>query len=239
MTSGAAMVETEPRRRVTTQPRRALAATWIGLVIALILPPILSYLLPTRLESVTRTLVRECIFWTCAAAVVLIVVRWEKRPLSSIGLRKPTWTSLLLGVAGFGVLGIAYGLVSLLQQAVGMPETEQGISTLLVLPVWLRLLLVLRAGVVEEILYRGYPIERIGWLSGSRSLGVIVPLIVFSLMHVPFWGVAHLPVVVVAAAVLTVLYIWKRDLTVNMIAHFLTDLVGVIVVPLVRTPQLP
>jgi membrane protease YdiL (CAAX protease family) len=224
---------------MTTEPRRALAATWIGLVIALILPPILSYLLPTRLEFVTKTLVKEGIFWTCAAAVVLIAVRWERRPLGSIGLRKPTWTSLLLGIAGFIVLSVAYGLVTLLQQAVKMPETAQPVSTLLVLPVWLRSLLVLRAGVVEEILYRGYPIERIGWLSGSRLLGAIVPLVVFSLMHVPFWGVAHLPVVVVAAAVLTVLYMWKRDLTVNMIAHLLTDLVGVIVVPLMYTPQLP
>jgi len=233
------MVETDPRRPVSTQPRRALAATWIGLIVALILPAILSYLLPARLESITWTLLKEVIFWTCAAAVLLIVVRWERRPLGSIGLRKPTWTSLLFGIAGFGALGIAYGVVSLLQQAVRMAETEQAVSTLLVLPLWLRSLLVLRAGLVEEILYRAYPIERIGWLTGSRLLGAIVSLVVFSLMHVPFWGVAHLPVVVAAAAVLTVLYTWKRDLTANMIAHFLMDLVGVIVAPLMRSPQLP
>jgi membrane protease YdiL (CAAX protease family) len=232
------MVETG-RFAQTTERGRAVAATWVGLAIALLLAPILSYAVPTALSVVPRVLLREAGFWTCAAAVVLIVVRAERRPLASIGIKKPTWASLLRGVVAFLVLSAAYGVVTELQRAAGMPDAKQELPTLLALPLWLRLLMVARAGVVEEVLYRGYPIERIAWMSGSTWLGALVPLVVFSLLHVPFWGVRHLPVVVVASVVLTLLYVWKRDLSSNMVAHFLTDLVGIIVVPLMQAPRLP
>jgi membrane protease YdiL (CAAX protease family) len=217
---------------ITAERERTRVATWIGLAIALVGFPILSYAVPRQLGPVAQTLVREVVCWTLAAIVLVILVRWERCPLGSIGLRWPSWRSLLLGLLGFVVLSITYGLGTLLQATLHLPGTERGLAQLLVLPVWLRVLLVVRAGVVEEILYRGYAIERIAWLSGSRWVGALVPLVVFSLAHVPFWGAAHLLVVLPAAVVLTCLYLWKRDLTVNMTAHFLADCVGILVVPL-------
>jgi membrane protease YdiL (CAAX protease family) len=209
-------------------------STLVGLVVALILPSILIYSFPQRMDFFSQTIIKECILWTLAAAVLSIVVYWEKQPLSSIGLIKPTWKSLRLGIVSFIALSIVYGLVALLQQILGISGVEPGMTRLLTLPLWLRLLLVFRAAVVEEILYRGYPIERIAWLSGSRLLGAMITLIVFSLMHLPFWGAGHLLVVAGGGAVLTAVFVWKRDLNVNFLAHFLADLVGIIIVPLVH-----
>jgi len=219
---------------MVAERNRAVMPTLFGLVVALILPSILIYSFPQRRDFFSETIIKECILWTLAAAVLSIVVYWEKQPLSSIGLIKPTWRSLRLGIVGFISLSIVYGLVALLQQILGISGVEPGMTRLLTLPLWLRLLLVFRAAIVEEILYRGYPIERIAWLSGSRLLGAIITLIIFSLMHLPFWGAGHLLVGAGGGAVLTALFVWKRDLNVNFLAHFLADLVGIIIVPLVH-----
>jgi membrane protease YdiL (CAAX protease family) len=53
------------------------------------------------------------------------------------------------------------------------------------LPLWLMTLVVLRAGVVEEFLYRGYAITRLEGLGVGRSWSVAIPLVIFSVA--PHW----------------------------------------------------
>src|SRR5258708_16510133 len=93
-------------------------------------------------------------------------------------------------------------------------------------PLWVQMLIFSRAAVVEEILYRGYPLERVQELTGYRSLALAVSVVVFVLGHVAYWGGAQLIVAAFGAGILALLYLWRRDLICNMIAHFLVDLVG-------------
>ena len=51
------------------------------------------------------------------------------------------------------------------------------------LPTWLIALIVVRAGVVEELCYRGYAIERLHALGLPRSLAAGVPLLIFGVGH--------------------------------------------------------
>ena len=48
----------------------------------------------------------------------------------------------------------------------------------------------------------------------------------FTVAHLSYWGWAQLIVAGFAGLVLTALYLWRRDLPCNMLAHFLTDGVG-------------
>ncbi len=217
---------------MTVERAPAPVATWIGLALALLGIPLLSRAVPRHLAPVAATMIVEAMCCALTAAVLVILVRWERRPLRSIGLKPPGWRTFLLGVAVFFVLSAVYGAGTAVQRGFGLAGSEVGLARLLVLPLWLRVLMVVRAGVVEEILYRGYPIERLTWLTGSGWAGALVPLIVFSLAHAPFWGAAYLIVVVPAAAVQTAVYLWKRDLGVNIVAHFLSDCVGIVIVPL-------
>ena len=91
---------------------------------------------------------------------------------------------------------------------------------------WYRVLLVLRAAVVEEILYRGYLIEKVRPLSGSTGLAAIVSISVFAFAHLRGWGPAHLMAVGAGGAIFAFLYICRRDLLSNMFAHFLSDAAG-------------
>jgi hypothetical protein len=93
------------------------------------------------------------------------------------------------------------------------------------LPVWLLVFIVFRAGVVEELFYRGYAIERIESLRLNRFWAVVIPLTIFGVAH---WtgGWANILIALALGVILSVFYVWRRDLVANMIAHFLVDFIG-------------
>ena len=78
----------------------------------------------------------------------------------------------------------------------------------------------------EEVLFRGYPIERIEELNGSRWVAGIVSCAAFTYAHLSYWGGAQLVIAAFGGIVLTVLYVWRRDLPSNMLAHFIADGTG-------------
>lgn len=93
-------------------------------------------------------------------------------------------------------------------------------------PLWLQTATMVRAGIVEEIIFRGYAIERLAALIGSRTIAAIGSAAAFIAVHIGSWGYAQLIVVAFGALILTLLYLWRRDLGSNMVARFLTDFIG-------------
>jgi membrane protease YdiL (CAAX protease family) len=93
------------------------------------------------------------------------------------------------------------------------------------LPVWLLVFIVFRAGIVEELFYRGYAIERIESLGLNQFWAVVIPLTIFGVAH---WtgGWANILIALALGVILSVFYVWRRDLVANMIAHFLVDFIG-------------
>ena len=93
------------------------------------------------------------------------------------------------------------------------------------LPLWLITAIVFRAGVVEELFYRGYAIERLQMIGLGRFWSVAIPLVIFSLGH---WsgGAANILIAFAAGLILTGFYLWRRDLAANMIGHGLVDFVA-------------
>jgi membrane protease YdiL (CAAX protease family) len=166
---------------------------------------------------------REVLWWVLVVLVLLFIVFVERLPLSSIGFRRPGWGTLWAipaGVALFmGVPFIWFVIFPLLH--LQMNTTEMG--KLLATPFWYRLLLVTRAAFCEEILFRGYPIPRLEELCGRTWIAAIVSWAVFTIAHLGSWGWAQLIVAGYGGAILTALYIWRRDLACNILAHFIGD----------------
>jgi len=99
-------------------------------------------------------------------------------------------------------------------------------------PIWLRILLAFRAGFVEEILYRGYPIERLNLLTGRIWPGAVFCIIIHTVIHLPMGLWNTVGVVFPITVILTWLYVWKRNLTLNITVHFLTDFLVLVLLPL-------
>jgi membrane protease YdiL (CAAX protease family) len=203
------------------------AVILVGLAIALLLPelPIKGFLAPT--VTMTGHLEREAFFWIVTALVVAYVLLVERRPLASIGLRRPSWKSLVFGVvAGFALVAGFVAIFTVVMPALNIPPNTKAMAGLMQTPLWFRVLLVVRAAVFEEICYRGYAIERVQELSGSRVLAFLVSAAAFTLAHAGYWGWGALLVPAFGGIVLGALYLWRRDLCCNMVAHFLADGAG-------------
>jgi uncharacterized protein len=169
----------------------------------------------------------EVLWLGLIVAVYGYVLFVEGRSLSSIGFRRLRWLDIVLGVVvGFlmvvGIILVWNVLFPLLHLKMNMTEMESILNT----PFWYRFLTVTRAAVAEETLFRGYGIERISEWSGSRILAAVITWAAFTYAHLRAWGWAHLLVVGFAGLLLTVLFVWRRSLWANMLAHWLTDAAG-------------
>jgi len=198
-----------------------------GLSLALLVP--LIPLIPggrelTVIPGLDPMLGREAFFWALGAVVVLYVLIVERRPLSSIGWNRISWKTFALGAAGAGgVLLFAGAVITFGLPLMHLQQNVGALGKMAALPYGLRFAIVLRAGIVEEILFRGYGIERLRELTGNKYLAGAITLALFSLAHLSHWGLAQIVVAGAAGLVLTILYLWRRDLGTNMVAHFLVD----------------
>jgi uncharacterized protein len=206
--------------------RRSLAITvaTVVLLIALSLP---FTDLVARGTTFTATLEREAAYWI-ATAFILVYVRFiERRPLASIGLKIPTWKSFVWGaLAAFVTIAGMAGIYLVLFPLLHLSENAAAMASIEHLAPWLNALIIARAAVFEEIFYRGFAIERLTELTHLRWLAAVVSLATFTYAHLSYWGWSHLIVAGFGGLVLTGLYLWRRDLVSNMIAHFLTDYIG-------------
>ncbi len=212
----------------TARQRQSRLATATGLFVALVLPTAFVIGAPGRPSArplpIDGIISSEGATWTLALALLLIVTSWERRPLSSIGLVRPNAHSLLLGAAVAGALILAALAAAAVIDAAGVHLDHRDQAGLAVaLPIWVQVAVVIRAAVTEEILFRGYPIERIAELTGRTWLAALIPLFVFATVHVPFWGIAHAAAAAVPGLLLTLVYLWRRDLWINITAHALLD----------------
>jgi uncharacterized protein len=203
---------------------RISTATWIGLFLSLfgvvIIRQAFRFFTPDM--PVTAVAGKETLIWVSAAALLVLIRRGEQLPFRSIGLgTSPWWKSILWGIV-IAVVCTAFAVVLVKLTGYGHGPGSAAFDKL---PLSLVTMIVLRAGIVEELFYRGYAIERLQALGLGRLLSAGIPLVIFAFAH---WtgGAANILIALVLGAILAGFYLWRRDLVANMIGHFLVDFVG-------------
>jgi len=199
-------------------------ATIVGLVVALAGPP-LFVVVPDLLLGANPSLgvqvILQFLFCGLAGFIVWVVISRERLPLQSIGLRRPDWSTLISAILILGVsLYVLPLMTAPLLNAIGKDGLRTGIQRLASLPVWFRTVVGATGGIVEETLYRGYAVERLATITGRPWLGATASVVAFGLAHIPAWGTgfalgADLPF----GILMTLFYLWKRDLLANILAH--------------------
>src|SRR4030081_1293297 len=200
--------------------------TWLGLVISLF------GFIVLRLafrgfgvsDSITGNLWREFALWIMSALLILLVRFGERLPLSSIGLGAAPWRqSLRYGGILAGLCGVtAWFVISFTGYGHGPGSAEFN-----KIPIWFEMLVVIRSGIVEELFFRGYAIERLEAIGCGRVLSAAIPLALFAATH---WtgGIPSVIIALVLGTVVTVFYLWRRDLVANMIGHGLSNFLGLV-----------
>jgi uncharacterized protein len=179
-------------------PTKVSPATWAGLAISLFAMVVIRQVFVFFVPEITfaSAVLKEALIWLNALALIVIIRRGEHLPMRSIGLGTARWWKSILW--GFVLAVVSAVVVGALAYATSYGHGP-GSAAFEKLPLWLITAIVFRAGVVEELFYRGYAIEH--WSGGAANI-----LIAF-----------------VAALVLTGFYLWRRDLVANMIGHGLVD----------------
>lgn len=198
--------------------------TWIGLFLSLfgmlLVRQVVNYVWPT--PTFASAVVKEVGMWVTAVVLLVIVRCGEGLPFSSVGLGTARWMKSILW--GLLLAAICLAVAGVLIALTGFTGGEVG-KAMGKLPLWLITWIVIRAGVVEELCYRGYAIERLQALGLPGSLSAAIPLAIFAVGH---WtgGWANIVIALALGGILAAFYLWRRDLVANMIGHFLVDFAG-------------
>jgi membrane protease YdiL (CAAX protease family) len=190
--------------------------------------------LAPRIGEIAARVVTEGAIWIYAAIVLVIALLWEGRTLVSIGLCKPTFASLGFALAGgaamvgAGALAgyIVYGLLR--QPAHANAQAAALVNGSVVYA----LCIAVRAGVIEEIFFRGLAIEQLGVLTGSRLLSAFLATAVFVVVHALHFDWIQLVPIAAISIVLAGLYLWRHDLWANILAHIAVDGAGLVTLAL-------
>jgi membrane protease YdiL (CAAX protease family) len=200
------------------------ALTLIGLLVFLGFPFLLQLLPLTYMLG-------ELGFWLLLLVMILWIYFVEKRTITSIGWKKLTIKTVFVAIGLGFVLFIVFGFANVVIQKLGLELNQEIAKMISSKSIPVLFLLVLRAAVVEEVLYRAYAFERINELTKSKWVAGLVPLIMFMLVHLS-WGIGHLLFIFVAGGLLTLMYVSKRNLALNIIAHFTVDVIALAVLPM-------
>ncbi len=202
-------------------------ATWLGLFLSLFAMVVIRQAFVFFVPEITfaGAILKETLIWANAAALLVIIRRGERLPFRSIGLGTYRWWKSMAW--GFVIAVVSAAVVGSLAYLTGYGHGP-GSAAFEKLPLWLITLIVIRAGVVEELFYRGYAIERLRMIGLGRFWSVTIPLVIFSIGH---WsgGAANILIAFAAGLILTGFYLWHRDLAANMIGHGLVDFVANVV----------
>jgi len=197
------------------------AATWLGLSISLFSMIVIreAFRAISTEPGPVLVLAREACMFAAAGALVWIVRRGERASWQSIGIgTSRAWKSLAWGF----VIAIANVVpIALIAHWTGYGHSASAVA-FAKLPLGVIFIVVVRAGVVEELFYRAYAIDRLQRVGCGRITACAIPLSIFAVAH---WtgGLANIAIALVAGGIMTVFYLWRRDLLANILGHFLVD----------------
>jgi membrane protease YdiL (CAAX protease family) len=214
-------VPPSPKRR-TTRARRTMwpiVLGGLGIAYSPMWLPTVAEMSGIRLDAEGPASV---IPWNILGVVALLV--WllvvERRDLASIGMTRPTSRDVEWALYLFGGC-MAWQWIAML---VWPPAQDAGTTSITSMSVLAVVGLIVSAAVCEEILYRGYPIERLSEVTGRRWIAYALTVPIFVAPHVVFFGAQWLWTSGAGALAIYLLYARRRNLPACMLLHLCVNL---------------
>jgi len=164
--------------------------------------------------------------WTLAAVVIGIAVGGEGLSLAEIGFRRPSWIDLGYIIVVSVVILFIYTATRPLVEALGLPVQSGATAMGAGAGLGVALARAVTTGIVEEILYRGYPIERLLAYTENPFVAGGLTWALFTAAHAINWPLGNLLQTALVAALLTVVYLRRRTLVPVVGAHVLVWVVA-------------
>jgi len=211
-----------PPTTLSTLVGLALAFGW---PVSLYIPGLSTH----KVTNVHDIVVNVWVKWLVTVVLGVIAFRIQRRAPVEFGLRGLGWRDGLAALGGLVVAFLASGIAS---HMVALTSNATDLQKLAAVPVGWRVALVLTAAICEEFMYRGFGIEELTFLIGSRWMAAVLSLVLFTVSHVSLYGLsAALVIPGAVGAVLTGLYLWRRNLPSCILMHAIIDGIFVVLVP--------
>lgn len=202
-------------RRGTAPPLTLgnLALALLGLPLFVVLLGVTS--IPVQTTTTTG------VYWALALIVLGIAVTGEKLQLTDLGFRRPALIDVgYIFVTSVVILFIYAGTRPLIE-ALGLPVSGSTGTLGGGAGIGVALAHAGTVGIVEEILYRGYPIERLLAYTESPLVAGGITWLVFTAAHAVNWPIGSLLQTALVATLLTIVYLRQRTLVPVIGAHIL------------------
>jgi membrane protease YdiL (CAAX protease family) len=190
------------------------------------------FLLPENANNVSIGLALVGEWATLSFLVFLWIPKVEKKDMASIGLGKFKRRHLGWGVLVYGLVLVASFISSLVLESAGLPSLRSlqpmikgyGFATLFGL--------FLTGTFLEEVFYRGYLIERMAILTRHRWIAAFVSWLLFTLVHLKFFGLGPTIDTSVISAALILLYLKEKSTWPCIVVHGINDALAFLIFPL-------
>jgi membrane protease YdiL (CAAX protease family) len=190
------------------------------------------FLLPENADNVSigLALVGE---WVALSFLVFVwIPKVEKKNMASIGLGKFKRRHLVWGVLVYLLVLVPSFISGFVLQSVGLPSLRSlqplikgyGFVTLFGL--------FLTGTLLEEVFYRGYLIERMTVLTRHRWVAAFVSWLLFTLVHLRFFGLGPTIDTSVISAALVLLYLKEKSIWPCIVVHGINDALAFLIFPL-------
>lgn len=216
-----------------TSTQRLTIPVLLGLVLALFGFPLGRFLLNALPGMLGTQGFFQVYKWLLASTLLILVVAVERQSLSSIGVRRPKGWDVWIG---FGVGVICFVTIPGMIVVVGWVGLEPGWATngngsqeLGIEALLFSLFIGITAGVTEEIAYRGYALERVESLTNSVWFAGCITAFIFIIIHYGSHDIGGLLVITPLTIILTVAYVWRRNIVIPIIGHVFINGVGTVV----------
>lgn len=177
-------------------------------------------------------LVTEAGWWAIAALLIGYVVAIEGKQLASLGLQKPSKSTITTAAAGLGLALCGVAAFGIITAFIGLEtnSTEERLDQTAAAPIWWLIIVFCGRVSSKSYFFRGFVISRSIELGVSPTIAVIGATALFVLPHAFFWPGPSLILISLTGLAMGTIFVWKRDLIACMLAHIGVNVGGVIAV---------
>jgi len=202
----------------------------------LIVPTLaLSFFVGQQGASFVLTAVATILRDLALLALILFFVWRNGEPLQHLGWSwRSFWLEAGIGLVLFIPFTLSAGFLEQALEQLGLtapPAPPSFLTPSNPGEVALAFFLVAVVAVAEETIFRGYLILRFNKVTRSLVAAVLITTGIFALGH-GYEGSAGLTTVAYMGLVFAIIYVWRRSLVAPMILHFLQDLLGIVLLPI-------
>jgi len=201
----------------------------LGVLIALSAPLVQVLLTPwfkTTFAFPLDRFVSLWVFWIAVLLALGIAHFAEGYPLATFGFQRTQKTlrtrliEWILAALATLVIGSIIIFFSTFVRNLLTHTPAPSLDAVRLLPAWVLIPAWVTGSFTEEVLFRSYPIERLTQLTGRRWLASLITIVAFTVLHLFGWDWIHvLTVVLPAGVMITLFYLWRRNLALNVMIH--------------------